>query len=119
MIMAWTQEKVNEIYFKIQKLAATDEEFRAELLKDSNAAIAKIAGEELPEGMKFNVIENDPAYNATFVLPDMVGEELEDEELDSVAGGIVSFVVIVSACAAAINPGVCGADACAAKANIK
>jgi hypothetical protein len=114
--MAWTQEKINEIYVKVQQLATTDEEFRAELLKDSSAAIAKVAGEELPEGMKFHVIENDPAYNATFVLPDLVGDELEDAELDSVAGG-VSYVVIVSACAAALAMGGCGANACAAKAS--
>ena len=103
--MAWTQEKINEIYVKVQQLAVTDEEFRAELLKDSSAAIKKLAGEELPENFKIKVIENDPQYAATFVLPPMASDELGDEDLEAVAGG---------ACAGNVE-GFCGADACAAK----
>ncbi len=106
--MFWTQEKINEIYMKVQRAAVTDEEFRTELLKDSSAAIEKLAGEELPKDFKVKVIENDPQYAATFVLPPMVSDELNDEELDQVAGG-TCFV------------DGCGADACAAdgKLNIK
>ena len=85
--MEWTQEKLNELYLKIQRKAMTDEEYRKELLEDADAVIERELGEKLPEGMKFQVIESDPAYNATFVLPDMLSEELEDEELDQVAGG--------------------------------
>lgn len=117
--MEWTQEKLNELYLNIQKKAVTDEEYRKELLDNPDAVIEKEMGEPLPEGMKFKVIENDPAYNATFVLPDMVSEELEDEDLDQVAGGI-SVLIGVSACAAAIGiGGGCAADACAARASIK
>ena len=101
--MAWTQEQINEIYLKVQQLATTDEEFRAELLKDSSAAIEKVAGQPLPDDFKVKVIENDPQYAATFVLPPMLSEELDDGELDQVAGG---FCLI---------DGVCGAKACAAK----
>lgn len=101
--MEWTQEQINEIYVKVQQLASTDEEFRAELLSDSSAAIAKVAGQELPEGFKVKIIENDPQYAATFVLPPMLSEELEDGELDQVAGG------------ACFIDGCCGAKACAAR----
>lgn len=104
--MAWTQDKINEIYIKVQQLAATDEEFRQELLKDSTSAIQKIAGEELPEDFKIKVIENDPQYAATFVLPPMEPEELDDEVLDQVAGG------------ACLIDG-CGAEACAAQGRLK
>mgnify|MGYP004569777911 CR=1 FL=1 len=99
--MAWTQEKINETYAKLQQLAATDEEFRQELLDNSSAAIEKIAGEPLPEDFKIKVIENTPGYAATFVLPPMAEEELDENELDMVAGGTL-----------------CGADACAAHAKI-
>ena len=102
--MAWTQEKINETYAKLQQLAATDEEFREELLKNTTAAIEKVAGEALPEGYKVKVIKNEPQYAATFVLPPMASEELEDGELDSVAGG----GCVVNAC---------GGKACAAEAS--
>lgn len=116
--MKWTQEELNRLYFKLQKQAVTDEEFRKELLDDPNGVIERETGEKLPEGFKIQVIESDPSYSATFVLPDLVGDELEDEELDAVAGGI-SFIIIASACAAAISVGGCPADACAARGTIK
>lgn len=102
--MAWTQDKINEVYVKVQNMAATDEEFREELLNDSNAAIAKIAGEDLPEDFKVKIIENDPQYAATFILPPMVSDELSGDELDGVAGGICG-----------IDGAPCGAFVCAAK----
>lgn len=111
--MAWTQEKINEIYVEVQKMAVTDEEFRKELLENTNAAIEKIAGEKLPEDFKIKVIENDPAYAATFVLPPMVSDELSDDELDAVAGG--ACLIDFSGCAAEA----CAAqgEACAAQAS--
>ena len=100
--MAWSQEKINEIYMKVQKMAVTDEEFRKELLESPNSAIEKVAGEKLPEGFDVKVIENDPEYAATFVLPPMLPDELDDSDLERVAGGhcLIDFG--------------CGADACAA-----
>jgi len=115
--MEWTQENLNELYWKVQKQALTDEEFRKDLLSDPNAVLEKEIGEKLPEGFQIQVIESDPAYTATFVLPDLMGEELEDGELDQVAGGF-SFILVASACAAAISVDGCGADACAARGRI-
>ena len=105
--MAWSQEKINEIYVEGQKMAVTDEEFRKELLEDPTSVIERVAGEKLPEGFQVNVIENDPAYAATFVLPPMVSDELDESELDMVAGGNCL-----------VNMG-CGAEACAADATLK
>lgn len=101
--MAWTQEKINEVYMEVQRMAVTDEEFRQELLQNPNTAIGKLAGEELPEDFRVKVIENDPQYAATFVLPPMVSEELSDADLDAVAGGLCWI------------DGACGAKACAAE----
>lgn len=109
--MAWTQEKINEVYMKVQRMAVTDEEFRQELLQDPDTAIGKIAGEELPEDFRVKVIENDPQYAATFVLPPMVSEELSDADLDAVAGGIclIDGSCAAKACAAEGEASACGA----------
>ena len=112
--MAWTQEKINEVYIKVQHTAVTDEEFRQELLQDPNTAIGKMAGEELPEDFRVKVIENDPQYAATFVLPPMVSEELSDADLDAVAGG---FCIIDGCCGAKFCVGKGEASFCGAKAS--
>ena len=111
--MEWTQEAVEKLYLEAQKKAMVDEAFRKEILADANAALEKLSGKKLPEGMKLKVIENDPGYTATFVLPDMLPEEVDMDELDKAAGGI-SGLLIVSACGAAVGSGAC-ADACGAK----
>ena len=116
--MEWTQEKLNELFMKVQKQAVVDEEYRKALLENPNELIEKELGEKLPDGFKINVIENDPAYAATFVLPDLMGDELEDEDLEQVAGGL-SIVGGVSACAAAISISACPADVCAARVKVK
>lgn len=111
--MAWTQEKINEVYVKIQKQVMLDEEFRNYFLADPNKVIEEMTGEKLPDGFRAKVVESDPDYNATFVIPDLLGEEIEDDDLEKVAGGI-SLVIVVSACAAAIGFGRCVGDVCAA-----
>ena len=85
--MAWTQEKMTATYEKMEKLAATDAEFRKSLLADPNAAIAKLAGEDVPAGVKIKVVEQDPSYSATFLLPPLTSDEMSVDALDNVAGG--------------------------------
>ena len=95
--MAWTQDKVNEIYLLAQNLAAKDRAFRAELLNDPKAAIEKLTSEVLPEDYSIKIIESDPAYSATFVLPLMLSGDLSDDELASVAGGLCDIDAACSA----------------------
>jgi hypothetical protein len=84
--MAWTQEEMNEVYAKVMQKATTDEEFRKELLESPKTAIEKLTGEALPDDYKIKVLENDPNYTATFVLPDL-RNELDIDDLENVAGG--------------------------------
>lgn len=100
--MEWTQQEMNELYVKMQKKSATDEEFRKKLLENPNKALEELSGKPLPEGCKFKIIENDPNYTATFVLPDLLSEELSDNDLESAAGGF-SFLLILSICGAAFG----------------
>lgn len=117
--MEWTKEEMEALYVDMQKKAMTDEDFRKEILADANKALAKLAGKELPEGMKIKVIEQDPAYTATFVLPDLASEEMDMDELDKAAGGI-SFALVLTICAAAVpstpTSDACGADICGVRA---
>lgn len=101
--MEWTQEKIDEIYMAVQKKAVTDEEFREELLENPIAAIEKVAAVKLPEDFTIKVVENDPQYVATFVLPPMVSSELSREDMDAIAGGVLDN---------------CGARVCAAEAKV-
>lgn len=65
----------------------TDEEFRAALLADPVTAIGKLTGAEFPEGFKLQILEQDPDYDMTILLPPMVDDDLTEEEMDQVAGG--------------------------------
>jgi len=86
--MDWTQEKINLIYTKALNQAAVDRDFRQELLDSPNTAISKLAGMDVPEDFSIRVIENDPAYFATIILPPFNSGDLSDDDLDSVAGGM-------------------------------
>ena len=85
--MSWTKEKIDEVYAQVKTLAVTDEEFREKLLADPAAAIQQVAGIALPDDFKVKVIEEDPQYDATFVLPMMLNSELSEEDLGKIAGG--------------------------------
>ena len=86
--MEWTKQKLAEVCVELQKRAMVDEAFRKELLADPAKAIEMLTGEKPPEDFRLKVVENDPAYTATMVLPDFAGKELTEEESDAVSGGI-------------------------------
>ena len=67
--MAWTQQEINDCINSCKQRAATDAEFRGKLLADPAAAIREVSGKEIPAGFRIKVLESDPAYDATFVLP--------------------------------------------------
>ena len=86
--MAWTQNEIEACIESCRKKAAVDAEFRRKLLADPAAAVKEVSGKEIPAGFKIRILENDPAYDATFVLPPVAGG-VSDNELDDVAGGAV------------------------------
>lgn len=105
--MKWTQEQMEQAYQQVVKKAVTDEEFRKELLADPNAAIGKVAGTPVPADFRIRIVEQDPAYQATFLLPPMLSGDVSDDALEAVAGG--------GPCGINVSP--CGAEACAARAS--
>ncbi|MEI2999606.1 MAG: hypothetical protein V8T86_01690 [Victivallis sp.] len=72
--MAWTQNEIEACIESCRKKAAVDAEFRRKLLADPAAAVKEVSGKEIPAGFKIRILENDPAYDATFVLPPLVSE---------------------------------------------
>ena len=82
----WTQETVNEVLGQIYKKAATDRTYRELCLSQPEEAIKQVTDQPLPEGFTVRFIEN--TADATFVLPDFIGDtELSDEQLEVVVGG--------------------------------
>ena len=75
-----------------------------ESLADPAAAIREVSGKEIPAGFRIKVLESDPAYDATFVLPPAASGDVSDKELDGVTGG--SLLCAFETCAA----NACGAD---------
>ncbi len=94
--MNWTEEKINQTMTNIKKKASEDEAFRKLCLDNPNEAVIKISGLEVPEGLKINIIENEPGIDHTIILPPEPGA-LEDEVLDQIAGGRrrCSFCLVV------------------------
>lgn len=84
----WQKEDIQGAFQKISKRAMTDKNFRELCLKNPAQAIKEEMGKELPSDYKVKFIENQGA-DATFVLPDFKANpsELNDQELDAVAGG--------------------------------
>ena len=83
----WNKARADEIYNQAKKLAATDKDFRIKLLSDPIGTIEELTGENLPKNFTMKIIETDPAYSATFLLPPLYTDEVSDDALDSVAGG--------------------------------
>lgn len=83
----WTQEEVNKAITNLTSKSAVNKEFRRTLLQHPERAIEQETGKKIPPGYRIRVIEADPEYDQTFVLPPMVSESLSDEELEEVAGG--------------------------------
>ncbi len=84
--MSWTEKKINQTIIDINKKASEDECLRKLCLDSPNEAISKVSNMEVPEGVKINIIENEPGVDHTVILPPE-SSALKDEVLDQIAGG--------------------------------
>jgi hypothetical protein len=70
--------------------AATDRVFRKRLLVEPRAAIFESFGVIIPLTFRIKFIERDADLDALIVLPDLRtgGDELSDDDLEKVSGGV-------------------------------
>lgn len=79
--------------------AWTNEAFKQQLLNNPRAAVEQELGEQLPEGMNVQIIQ-EPANTLYIVLPtkpessDELSGGLSDEELEAVAGGAIGTAAL-------------------------
>ena len=77
---------VSEMRARLLEKAAVDEEFRARLLADPRAVIQSETGVSLPAGFHVEVHE-DTADTGHLVLPPVTDAQIDDADLEQVAGG--------------------------------
>lgn len=73
----------------IFKRAATDADFRQQLLSEPRRAIEVATGVKLPNSYNIQFVETPPGVDAIVPLPDLIDEDvsLTEAELEAVAGG--------------------------------
>lgn len=81
-------KKLSQVIAKVW----ADEEYKEKLMNNPEA-ILRDEGIEIPAGMKVNVLENtDQEYNLVIPQkPEELTEELSDEDLDQVSGGVMTL----------------------------
>ena len=83
----WNQQEIDKAYGEIYQRSKRDADFRKLVLEKPKEAIKQITGKEVPEKFKLKIVESDPNYALTLLLPEFMGDELSDDELEQVAGG--------------------------------
>ncbi|MEM9305537.1 MAG: NHLP leader peptide family RiPP precursor [Pseudomonadota bacterium] len=78
-----------EILDIVGKFAFEDAEYRAALLSDPKAVLAKQMNTDLPDDLTVKVVEEDAntVYLIAPHVPPAEGDELSDDDLEKVAGG--------------------------------
>lgn len=83
-----SKKKTDDLLKEVLERAAEDREFRVRLLADPVAAIRMAFGVILPHNYRIKFMERPRDLDALIVLPEFGrGTELDDEDLDLVAGG--------------------------------
>jgi hypothetical protein len=87
--MSAPNRRGDRVLQEVTARATTDLDFRRQLLKDSARAIYDNFGVTIPSGHVLRFIEKPEGVDTLIVLPDYrrPGGELEDDDLDAVAGG--------------------------------
>jgi hypothetical protein len=81
-------EEQNLIIAQVIRHALADDAFKARLLYNSKAAIKEAIGEDLPEDLTICFYQDTPSVRHLVIPMNPDNEQLNDSQLDMVAGGI-------------------------------
>ncbi|MCU0241001.1 MAG: NHLP leader peptide family RiPP precursor [Vicinamibacteria bacterium] len=85
--MAWTR---GQLYDKIADQAAKNPRYRDQLMKDPRTLMSKQLGTDIPASMKIKILEETPdTYFVVLPYVPKEGQELDDADLEKVAGGFM------------------------------
>lgn len=104
----WTQEEAQQVIKEIARRATTESDFRQLALTDPAKAVQTVAGKPLPPGITVKIFDGEGAA-FSMVLPPLKADasELNDQELEQVAGGRCLASCLIS-CAVTTSVGVPG-----------
>ena len=80
-------KKTDDLLREVVARATTDREFRVRLLADPASAIRNTFGVILPYNYRIRFMERPANVDELVVLPPLGNSELDEDELEQVAGG--------------------------------
>ncbi|MEF3306250.1 hypothetical protein [Paenibacillus sp. GYB003] len=87
--MKWTVESANAAFEQLKERVAEDDAFLELALDDAGAAVKELTGHDLPEGVEITFYMNEQGELEGET--EFTGErELDESELEAVAGGVSS-----------------------------
>lgn len=82
-----SKKKTDDLLREVLERASTDREFRTRLLAEPVGAIRAAFGVILPHDYRIKFMERPRELDALIVLPEFGHGELDEDDLDLVAGG--------------------------------
>ena len=95
----WTDEEMARAVLEVLRRVAVDEDFKKLALSNSAEAIARVDPKPLPAGLVMKFVDNSgPLKVIPLPAPTFASEEISEEQLEAVAGGVSVGVGVGGGC---------------------